>query len=108
MSSKLENRKSLEVSLVSVVIPCYNHAHFLSEAIESVMAQTWQQFEVIVVDDGSVDNTREVALRYSGVRYIRQTNQGLSASRNTGLRHSNGNFLVFLDADDRLRPAALE
>src|SRR5919107_192619 len=94
--------------LVSVVIPCYNQAHFLSEAIESVLAQTYPYFEIIVVDDGSTDNTSEVAGRYSGVRCIRQDNQGLSGARNSGLRHSKGEYLVFLDADDRLLPQALE
>src|SRR5215212_9690625 len=92
--------------LVSVVIPCYNQAHFLSEAIESVLAQTHPNFEIIVVDDGSTDNTSEVAARYPGVRHIRQDNQGLAAARNTGLRESKGTCLVFLDADDRLLPNA--
>jgi glycosyltransferase involved in cell wall biosynthesis len=94
--------------LVSVVIPCYNQAHFLGEAIESVMAQTYPHFEVVVVDDGATDNTAAVVARYPGVRYFRQENQGLSAARNTGLRHSIGERIVFLDADDRLLPCALE
>jgi GT2 family glycosyltransferase len=92
---------------VSVVIPCYNHAHFLGGAIESVLSQTYPHFELIVVDDGSQDCTSEVAARYSTVRLIRQRNQGLSAARNTGLRASKGDYLVFLDADDRLLPNAL-
>ena len=91
-----------EAALVSVVIPCYNQAHFLGEAIESVLAQTYPHLEIVVVDDGSTDNTGEVAARYPGVRYVRQENQGLAAARNTGLRHSSGDYLVFLDADDRL------
>ncbi len=95
-------------ALVSVVIPCYNQAHFLSEAIESVLAQSYPHFEVVVVDDGSTDNTQEVAARYPGVRYVRQENQGLAGARNTGIRRSNGSYLVFLDADDRLLPDALE
>src|SRR5918997_500688 len=97
-----------EEGLVSVVIPCYNQAHFLGEAIESVLSQTYPHFEVVVVDDGSTDNTQEVAARYPGVRYIRQENQGLAGARNAGIRRSNGSFLVFLDADDRLLPRALE
>lgn len=95
-------------ALVSVVIPCYNQAHFLGEAIESVLAQTYPQLEIVVVDDGSPDNAREVAAGYLGVRYVRQANQGLAAARNTGLRHSTGAYLVFLDADDRLLPHAVE
>ena len=94
--------------LVSVVIPCYNQAHFLGEAIESVLAQSHPNFEIVVVDDGSTDNTSEVAGRYPGVRLIRQENQGLAGARNTGIRRSNGSYLVFLDADDRLLPHALE
>src|ERR671914_179204 len=95
-------------ALVSVVIPCYNQAHFLGEAIESVLAQNYPHFEVVVIDDGSTDNTSEVASRYPGVRCIRQENQGLAGARNTGIRHSSGSYLVFLDSDDRLLPDALD
>ncbi len=94
-------------SLVSLIIPCYNQAHFLGDAIESVLAQSHAAFEIIVIDDGSPDNTAEVAGWYPGVRYIRQANQGLSGARNTGIRESRGQYLVFLDADDRLLPDAL-
>ena len=93
---------------VSVIIPCYKQASFLTDAIESVLAQTHPHIEVIVVDDGSPDDTSDVASRYPRVRCIRQENQGLSAARNTGVRESEGEFLVFLDADDRLTPKALE
>jgi glycosyltransferase involved in cell wall biosynthesis len=93
--------------LVSVVIPCFNHAHFVAQAIASVLAQSHPNFEIIVVDDGSTDNTAEVVRNYSSVRYIYQENAGRSAARNTGLRQSVGEFLVFLDADDRLLPNAL-
>jgi glycosyltransferase involved in cell wall biosynthesis len=95
-------------SLVSVVIPCYNQAHFLAEAIESVLSQSYPHFAVIVVDDGSPDDTSEVASRYEEVRLIRQENRGLSGARNTGIRHSEEEYVVFLDADDRLLPEALE
>jgi glycosyltransferase involved in cell wall biosynthesis len=94
--------------LVTVVIPCYNQAHFLGEAIESVLSQSYRNFEIIVVDDGSTDETSEVASRYEEVRLIRQENRGLSGARNTGIRDSQGEFLVFLDADDKLLPGALE
>jgi glycosyltransferase involved in cell wall biosynthesis len=97
-----------DAPLVSVVIPCYNQAHFLGEAIESVLAQTYKNFEIVVVDDGSTDNTSEVASRYDGVRLIRQENRGLAEARNTGIGHSEGEYLVFLDADDRLLPEALQ
>jgi glycosyltransferase involved in cell wall biosynthesis len=94
--------------LVSVVIPCYNQAHFLGEAIESVFSQSYRNFEVIVVDDGSTDNTSEVASRYEEVRLVRQENRGLSGARNRGLAEAEGEYLVFLDSDDRLLPEALE
>jgi glycosyltransferase involved in cell wall biosynthesis len=93
---------------VSVVIPCYNQAHFLAEAIESALAQAYRPLEIIVVDDGATDNTAEVASTYAGVRLVRQANQGLAAARNAGLRASRGELVVFLDADDRLLPAAVE
>lgn len=95
-------------ALVSVVIPCYNQAHFLPEAIESVLAQTHPHHEIVVVDDGSTDNTQEIVSRYPGCRCVRQPNAGLAAARNTGIRRSNGDYLVFLDADDRLLPGALQ
>jgi glycosyltransferase involved in cell wall biosynthesis len=90
--------------VVSVVIPCFNQAHYLSEAIESVLRQTHGCLDIVVVDDGSTDQTSEVTHRYRSVRYIRQDNQGLSAARNTGLRASVAPYIVFLDADDRLLP----
>ena len=94
--------------LVTVVIPCYNQAHFLGEAIGSVLNQSYRNFEIIVVDDGSTDNTSEVASHYEEVRLVRQENRGLAGARNRGLGEANGEFLVFLDADDRLLPGALE
>ena len=95
-------------SVVSVVITCYNQAHFLREAIESILSQSYSNNEIIVVDDGSTDNTSQIAASYPTLRYIYQKNQGLSAARNTGLQKSRGDFVVFLDADDRLLPIALE
>lgn len=90
---------------VSVIIPCYKQAHFLSEAIASALAQTHAGVEVLVVDDCSPDHTASVAGRYAGVRYIRHAeNRGPSATRNTGLRACTGRYVVFLDADDRLLP----
>ena len=94
--------------LISVIIPCYNQAHFLGEAVESVLAQTYPYYEIIVVDDGSTDATSEVAASYPSVRCVRQRNAGLSAARNAGVKASRGQFLVFLDADDRLLADALD
>ena len=98
---------SPESPLVSVVIPCYNQAYFLGEAIESVLRQSYHPIEIIVVNDGSIDNTREISVRYPDIRYVEQINQGLSAARNSGIRESMGAYVVFLDADDRLLPDAV-
>jgi glycosyltransferase involved in cell wall biosynthesis len=92
--------------LVSIVIPCFNQAHFLAEAIESALFQSHSAVEVLVVDDGSTDNTAAVAARFPIVRYIRQENRGLGKARNTGIGESQGEFLIFLDSDDRLLPNA--
>lgn len=93
--------------LISVIIPCYNHGHYLAEAVESIKSQDYSHAEIIVVDDGSTDNTSEVSKKIN-VKYIKQENAGLSAARNTGIRHSSGELLVFLDADDWLLPGALK
>lgn len=98
------DRSPAFAELVSVVIPCYQQAQYLGEAIESVLAQSYPHLEIVVVDDGSTDNVGAIASRYPGVRCIREPNSGAAAARNAGIRNSNGDFLVFLDADDRLAP----
>ena len=97
-----------KASLVSVVIPCYDQAHFVSESIESVLAQTHPRTEIVVVDDGSRDNVAEVVARYPGLLFLRQENQGLAGARNAGFHVSTGEYVLFLDADDRLTPTATE
>jgi glycosyltransferase involved in cell wall biosynthesis len=92
--------------LVSVVIPCFNQARFLGEAIESARKQTHVPVEVIVVDDGSTDYTASVAAMHPSIRYVHQRNSGAPAARTAGLHESRGEFLIFLDADDRLLPEA--
>jgi len=89
-----------ESSIISVIITCYNQGKFLAKAINSVLRQKHVAFEIIVVDDGSTDDTKKVAESFSQVKYVYQKNQGLSAARNTGIDQSTGTFLVFLDADD--------
>lgn len=94
----------------SVIIPTYNYGRFLREAIESVQRQTVQDLEIIVVDDGSTDDTQDVlrAIDEPRLRVFRTENRGISATRNEGLRHARGSFIGFLDADDRWRPNKLE
>lgn len=93
---------------VGVVITTYNHAHFLREALESVRAQTRASDAVVVVDDGSTDDAASVVAPFADVRLIRQENRGLAAARNAGLAALNTTYVVFLDADDRLQPRAIE
>jgi glycosyltransferase involved in cell wall biosynthesis len=93
--------------LVSVVIPCFNQARFLPHAIESILAQTYSPIEIVVVDDGSPDDTAAVAKSYPSVRLVSTTNQGLPTARNNGFAAATGSLVVFLDADDRLLPDAV-
>lgn len=87
--------------LVSVIIPTYNRAAWVSRAIDSVLAQTYHPIEILVVDDGSIDNTSAVLSKYvNQITIIRQANQGVSHARNTGLRQVNGEYVAFLDSDD--------
>jgi glycosyltransferase involved in cell wall biosynthesis len=97
-----------EVPLLSVIIPCYNYAHFLPEAVESVLRQKHSHLECIIVNDGSSDKTEEIAHTYcqldNRVKYIKQKNQGLPATRNTGISIAGGKYILPLDADDRISP----
>jgi glycosyltransferase involved in cell wall biosynthesis len=90
--------------LVSIIVPAYNYAGFVAQAIDSALQQSHSNIEVVVVDDGSTDNTAAVVgalvKQDARVRYIHQRNQGLSAARNTGVQHAEGEYVVFLDADD--------
>ncbi|MGE5294771.1 MAG: glycosyltransferase family 2 protein [Solirubrobacterales bacterium] len=94
---------------VSVIIPTYNRATYVPRAIDSVLSQKYRDLEIIVVDDGSKDNTREVVAAYGApVRYIFQENQGPGAARNQGIRVAAGAYLAFLDSDDVWMPTFLE
>lgn len=100
----------LPSKLVSILIPAYNCEKWLPLALESALSQTWSDVEVIVVDDGSTDQTREVAKRYESdrVRVITQVNAGASAARNRAFDESRGGFIQYLDGDDLLAPDKIE
>ena len=96
--------------LVTIVMPVYNGEAFIAEAIESVIAQTYPHWELIVVDDGSTDGTATIVRAFDDprIRYTYQENQGLAAARNTGIRAAQGEYLAFLDADDEWTPQFLQ
>lgn len=94
---------------VSVVVPTYNTARYISEAIKSIQAQIFKDFQIIVVDDGSTDNTKEVIEPFRGeIRYIYQANKGRAGARNTGIRIASGKYIAFLDSDDLWTPGKLQ
>jgi len=98
--------------LVSVVVPTYNYGHLIAETIDSVQSQTYSNWEMLIVDDGSTDNTEEIVVRSaasdSRIRYIRQANAKQAAARNTGIKQARGEYFQFLDADDLIEPRKLE
>ncbi len=94
--------------LVSVIVPCYNYAHYLPPCLDSVLRQSYQAVQLILVDDGSTDNTTDVAATYGGrLEVIHKANAGLSAARNTGIEAARGQYVLFLDADDVLHPDSI-
>jgi GT2 family glycosyltransferase len=108
-SPRSDDQTGPDDDLVSIVVPAYNYAAFLPEALDSALAQTHADIEVLVVDDGSTDDTSSVLAAYGDrIRVHRQPNRGLSAARNEGARLARGRYVVFLDADNRLRPTFVE
>ncbi len=96
---------------VSVIVPSYNTASLLTYTVRSVLSSTFINYEVLIIDDGSKDNTTEVVqpfLANKNIHYIKQKNKGLAGARNTGIKHANGKYLVFLDSDDIILPEKLE
>jgi glycosyltransferase involved in cell wall biosynthesis len=107
--STLHERAEAHAPTVSVIIPCYNGSRYLRETLESVQAQSRPSLEVIVIDDGSTDDSAAIAESFdSSVRVIRQANQGESVARNRGIAEARGTYCMFLDADDLLHEQALE
>jgi glycosyltransferase involved in cell wall biosynthesis len=95
--------------MISVIIPAYNCEQYIVEAVDSVLNQTVKDTEIIIVDDGSTDNTRDITARYGAkIRYVRRENKGVSAARNTGIGLARGRLIAFLDADDIWLPGKLE
>jgi glycosyltransferase involved in cell wall biosynthesis len=100
---------SMDYPLISVVIPAFNSERHLAEAIHSVISQNYSPVEIIVIDDGSADRTREVAATFgSAVRYVHQPNEGIGSARNRGMQEAGGSVLAFLDSDDVWTPNKLE
>lgn len=98
-----------QIPKISVIIPTYNHGRFVGKAINSVLNQTYKDFEIIVVDDGSTDNTRGlIDTHRNQIKYIYQENQGLASARNTGIQASQAKYVAFLDADDWFAKKNLE
>ena len=97
---------------VSIIVPCYKQAEYLPETLDSVLSQNYSNWECIIVNDGSPDNTEEVARCYlekdSRFKYVKQENRGVSSARNTGIANSNGEFILPLDSDDLIAPSYLE
>jgi glycosyltransferase involved in cell wall biosynthesis len=100
----------MAVQLVSILIPCYNAERWLAETLESAMGQTWAKKEIIVVDDGSTDNSRKILKSFKprGLKVLEQENRGASAARNRALSQAQGEFIQFLDADDLIAPDKIE
>lgn len=94
--------------LVSVIVPCYNQVDYLAETLDSVLSQTYQNWECIIINDGSTDNSEQIAQTYcnkdSRIHYYNQDNQGLSMARNNGIRHCHGEYIIPIDADDTIYP----
>jgi len=95
--------------MISIIIPTFNRGHIVTRAIDSALSQTHDDFEIIVVDDGSTDNTREVLAPYKDrIRYLYQENKGVARARNKGIQEANGEYIAFLDSDDYWLPDKLE
>ncbi len=99
------------MSIVSIIVPSYNSAHLIPTTLDSILQSQCTAYEVLIIDDGSIDKTKEVIAPYlldKRFKYIYQTNKGLAGARNTGIEHAKGEYLVFLDSDDVILPKKLQ
>lgn len=106
-----KERRRADSPEVSVVIACYNYGRYMAGCVESVLSQTYRDFEVVIVNDGSTDESDGEILRFlpdARIRYVRQANAGQAGAKNTGIGHSRGRYVAFLDADDRWDARKLE
>jgi len=94
--------------MISVIIPVYNGEKYISECIESVLNQSYRDFEIIVINDGSTDNTADICKKFEDIRYFYQENRGVSKAREKGLQMAKGEYITFIDSDDRVKPDFLE
>ena len=97
----------MKSSLVSIIVPFYNAENYIKKTIDSVLCQTFQNFEILLINDGSTDNSSSIikTIKDDRVHLVEQENQGVSFSRNKGIAMAKGEFVVFLDADDLLHPS---
>lgn len=106
------SKQVLKTDMVSIVMPCYNGANFIKETIDSVLSQTYKNWELLVIDDGSKDSSRSIVSEYasndSRIKLIKQQNAGSAVARNNGIRHSKGQYLALLDSDDVWLPGFLK
>ena len=94
--------------LISVIVVTYNRAHYLKDALDSIFRQTFKDYEVILVDDGSTDNTKEIVEQFKGIRYIYQEHGGISKARNTAIKAAKGKWIATLDSDDLWKEVKLQ
>lgn len=108
----MQQTQSHKAAFISVIIPCYNQGQYLDDTLQSVLKQTYSHWECIIVNDGSTDNTEEIANSWcildNRFKYVYKENGGLSSARNAGLQHTSGNYIQFLDADDLIADTKFE
>lgn len=107
MSESVVSEAPVRRPRVSIIIPCWNGERYVAEAISSALGQTYDNIEIVFVDDGSTDRSLEIARSFPQIKILTQQNEGVSAARNAGLEASDGEFVMFFDADDRLLPDAV-